>query len=137
MLDGVGVVCAWALHELVEVVGQALLGMLARTIGCGDQSGVGRSVLILLVLFAPLRGGVLVLVLTLSLALVPASTKDHSDRLLTGGVVCSDIKQVTGGTGLQTAVLVDQGLTGCPREECIDDVRIDNIRKGVLPCKGP
>ena len=76
MLDGVGVVGAWALYELVEVVRLALLGLLAYAISCGDQRGVGRSPSILLVLFAPLRGGALVLVLMLGLALVPASTKD-------------------------------------------------------------
>ena len=50
MLDGVGVVGAWTLHELVEVVELALLGLLAHTIGCGDQGWVGRSALILLAL---------------------------------------------------------------------------------------
>ena len=57
VLDGVGVVSAWALHELVEVVGLALLGLLARTIDHGDQSRVGRLALILLVLLAPMCGG--------------------------------------------------------------------------------
>ena len=108
---------AWALHELVKVVGLTLLGLLARTIGRGDQSGVSRASPILLVLFAPLRGGALVLVLALGLALVSASTKYRSDCLLVGGVVHGDVEQVTGGTGLQTAELVDQGLTGCPKEE--------------------
>ena len=51
VLNGVGVVGARALHELVEVVWEALLGLLARTISHGDQSGVGRSTPILLVLF--------------------------------------------------------------------------------------
>ena len=69
MLDRVGVVGTWTLHELVEVVRLALLGLLARTIGYGDQSRVGRSAPILLVLLAPLCGGALVLVLTLGLAL--------------------------------------------------------------------
>ena len=73
------------------------------------------------------------MVLALGLALVPASTKDCSDHLLTGGVVRGDIEQVTGGTGLQTAKLVDQELTGCPREECTDDVCINDVRKGVAP----
>ena len=36
-----------------------------------------------------------------------------------------------GGMGLHTAKLVEQGLVGCPREERADDVRIDDIRKGV------
>jgi len=91
---------AWALHELVEVVWEALLGLLARTIGRGNHCGVGRSAPILLVLLAPLHGGALFLVLTLGLALVLASTKDRSDRLLAGGVVRGDIEQVMGGTGL-------------------------------------
>ena len=38
VLDGVGMVGAWTLHELVEVVGLALLGLLSRAIGHGDQS---------------------------------------------------------------------------------------------------
>ena len=119
---------AWALHELVEVVRLALLGLLARTIGHRDQSRVGRSAPILLVLFASLHGGALVLVLVLGLTLVLASTKDHSDRLLAGGMVYGDIEQVASGTGLQTTELVDQGLTGCPGEECTDDVCVDDIR---------
>jgi len=137
VLDGVGVVGARALHELVEVVRQALLGLLARTIDHGDQRGVGRSATILLVLFAPLRGGALILILALGLALVLALVKDRSDRLLAGGVVRGDVKQVAGGMGLQVAKLVDQGLAGCPGEECADDVCVDDIRKGVAPLREP
>ena len=87
VLDGVGMVGARALHELIEVVWEALLGLLARVISRGDQSGVGRPAPILLVLLAPLRGGTFVLVLVLGLALVSASTEDCSDRLLAGGMV--------------------------------------------------
>ena len=134
---GVSVVGAWALHELVKVVRLALLGLLARAISHGDQCGVGRSAPIILVLFAPLCGGALVLVLTLGLAFGPASTKDRSDRLLTGGVVCGDVEQVAGGTRLQTTELVDQGLTGCPREERANDVHINDIRKGVASFREP
>ena len=122
---------AWALHELVEVAGLTLLGLLARTIGHGDQSEVGRSAPILLVLFAPLHGGALIFVLTLGLALVLASAKDCSDCLLARDVVHGDVEQVAGGTRLQTTELVDQGLTSCPGEESADDVRINDIRKGV------
>ena len=100
VLDGVGMVGTWALYELVEVVRLTLLGLLAHMIGRGDQTRVGRSAPILLVLFAPLCGGALILVLTLGLALFLASTKDHSDRLLTGGMVRGDVEQVMGGTGL-------------------------------------
>ena len=131
VLDGVGVVGAWALHELVEVVGQALLGLLARTISCDDQSWVGRSVPILLVLLAPLCGGAFALVLVLGLAPIPTAAKDRFDHLLVGGVVRGDVEQVMGGTGLQTAELMDQGLTGCAKEERTDDICVDDIRKGV------
>ena len=93
---------AWAIHELVEVVRQALLGLLARAISYGDQRGVDRSAPILLVLLAPLRGGALILVLVLGLALVQAF------------VVCGDVEQVVGGLGLQAAKLVDQGLASRP-----------------------
>ena len=36
VFDGVGMVGAWAIHELVEVVRQALLGLLVRAISYGD-----------------------------------------------------------------------------------------------------
>ena len=38
MFDGIGMVGAWTLHELVEVVGLALLGLFAHAINSGDQS---------------------------------------------------------------------------------------------------
>ena len=100
VFDRTGVVGAWTLHELVDVVGLALLGLLARAVGSGDQSWVGRSAPILLILIALLCGGALALVLTLGLALVLVFAKDHSDRLLAGGVVRGDVEQVAGGTGL-------------------------------------
>ena len=137
MFDGVGVVGAWAIHELIEVVRQALLGLLARAISCSDQRGVGQSVPILFVLLAPLHGGALVLVLVLGLAFVLASIEDLSNRLLIGGVVHGDVEQVMGGMGLQAAKLVDQGLVGCPREECTDDVHVNDIRKGVASLGEP
>ena len=62
------------------------------------------------------------MVRALGLAFVPASVEDRSDRLLARGMVSGDVEQVAGGTGLQATKLVDQGLAGCPREECIDDL---------------
>ena len=91
---------ARALHELVEVVRQALLRLLARAIRHGDQRGVGRSAPIILVLFAPLRGGALVLILAFGLAFVSASIEDRSDCLLVGDMVSGDVEQVTCGTRL-------------------------------------
>ena len=61
----------------------------------------------------------------------PTATEDRPDRLLPRGVVHGDVEQVTGGTRLQTTELVDQGLTGCLEEERADDVRANDIRKGV------
>ena len=40
VFDGVGMVGAWAVHELVEVVRQPLLGLPAHTISHGDHCGV-------------------------------------------------------------------------------------------------
>ena len=77
------------------------------------------------------------MVLVLVLALVPSSVEDHSDCLLAGGMVHGDIEQVVGGMGLQVAKLVDQGLTGHPKEECANDVRVDDIRKRVAPLCEP
>ena len=92
VLDGVGMVGAWTLHELVEVVGLALLGLLDRTIGCSDQSWVGWSTPIILVLLALLCGGALALVFGLGLAPVRTTTEDHPDYLLARGVVCGDVE---------------------------------------------
>ena len=77
------------------------------------------------------------MVLVLGLALVLASVEDRSDRVLAGGMVRGDIEQVTGGTGLQAVKLVDQGLAGCPREECADDIRVDDIRERVASLGEP
>ena len=76
-------------------------------------------------------GGALALVLVLGLAPIPTAAEDCLDHLLTRGVVHGDVEHVTGDMGLHTAELVDQGLAGCPREEHADDVRVDDIRKGV------
>jgi len=100
VFDGVGVVGAWAIHEFVEVVRQALLGLLARAVSCGDQRGVVRLAPVLFVLLAPLGGGALILVHALGLAFVPASVEDHSDCLLARGVVSGDVEHVMGGMGL-------------------------------------
>ena len=88
---------------------------------------------ILLVLLTPLCGGALILVLVLGLAFVLASIEDRSDLLLAGGMVHGDVEQVVRGSGLQTTKLVDQGLVGCPREECADDVRVNDVRMRVAP----
>ena len=77
------------------------------------------------------------MVRALGLAFVPISIEDRSDCLLAGGVVSGDIEQVAGDMGLQAAKLVDQRLAGCPKKERVDDVRIDDIRKGVAPLQEP
>ena len=64
-------------------------------------------------------------------AFVLVSVEDHSDRFLVGGMVSGDIEQVTGGMGLQASKIVDQGLIGHPREECADDIHVNDIREGV------
>ena len=137
VFDGVGVVGARAVHELVEVIRQSLLGLLARAISRGNHRGVVRSVPILFVFLATLCGGALVLVYALGLAFVLASAKDRSDHLLARGVVSGDVEQVAGGTVFQAAKLVDQGLTVRPREEHADDVCIDDIREGVASLEEP
>ena len=73
------------------------------------------------------------MVLVLGLALILAFIEDRSNRLLIEGMVRGDIEQVVGGLGLHIAELVDQGLAGCPREEHDDDVRVNDIEKGVAP----
>ena len=96
---GVVVIGAWALHELVEVAGGALLGRRARMISHGDQRGVGWSAAIFFVLFPLLRGGALVLILALGLAFASASV----GALLAGCV------------GQRSVVL---GHPGCDSDRC-------------------
>ena len=66
---------AWALHELMKVTRSVLLGLRARVIGRGDRREVGRLVVILSVLFSPLRGGALVLILALGVTFAMASVR--------------------------------------------------------------
>ena len=75
MFDGLGVVGAWVLHELIEVIRKVLLGLLVRVISRGDQRRVSRSATIFFVLFAPLRGGALLLILVLGLAFALATVE--------------------------------------------------------------
>ena len=84
MVDGIVVVGARALHELVEVSRLVLLGLPAQVIGRGDQSGVGRSAAILSVLFSPLCGGALILILAFGLTFVVAPVEAWWERRLLG-----------------------------------------------------
>ena len=72
MVDGIVVVGARALHEIVEEAQRVLLGLCARVIGHGDRREISRLVAILSVLFSPLRGGPLILILALGLTFVVA-----------------------------------------------------------------
>ena len=84
MVDGIVVVGARAFHELVEVSRSVLLGLRAWVIGRGDRRGVSRSAAILSVLFSPLRGGALVLILALGLTFVVAPVEARQKRRLLG-----------------------------------------------------
>ena len=81
MIDGIVMVGARALHELVKVARRVLLGLCARVIGHGNRrgfSGQQRSFLF----FSPLRGGALVLILALGLTFVAASVEARWERRL-------------------------------------------------------
>ena len=84
MFDGIFVVGARALHDLMKVARRVLLGLCARVIGRDDRRGVGQSAAILSVLFSPLCGGALLLILTLGLALASASIGAWRGRRLLG-----------------------------------------------------
>jgi len=75
MVDGIVVVGARALHELVKVAWRVLLGLSARVIRHDDQRRVGRSTMILSALFSLLHGGALVLILVLDLTFAVASVE--------------------------------------------------------------
>jgi len=73
---------ARALHEIVEVARRVLLGLRVRVIGRDDRCEVGRSATILSVLFFPLRGRALVLILALGLTFAVASVEAWWERRL-------------------------------------------------------
>ena len=73
VFDGVAMVGARALHELMEVAWRVLLGLLAHVISRGDQRGASRSAAIFFVRFPLLHGGALILILALGLAFASAS----------------------------------------------------------------
>ena len=84
MVDGIVVVGARALHELMKVARRVLLGLSARVIYHGGQRGVGRSAVILSVLLSPLCGGALILILALGLTFVVALVEARQKRRLLG-----------------------------------------------------
>ena len=86
IVDGIVVVGARALHEIVEVARRVLLGPRARMIGRGNRRKVSRLAAILSVLFFPLRGGALVLILALGLTFVAASVEARWERRLLEGL---------------------------------------------------
>ena len=84
MFDGIVVVGARALRELVKVARRVLLGLSARVICHGDQRGVGRLAVILFVLFSPLRGGALILILAFGLSFAMGPVEARQKRRLLG-----------------------------------------------------
>ena len=82
VFDGVAMVGARALHEIVEVARRVLLGLGARMIGHGDRCKVSRLAVILSVLFSSLRGGALILILALGLTFAAASVEARWERRL-------------------------------------------------------
>ena len=103
---GVGMVGAWALHELVEVAWRVLLGLLARVFSRGDQREVGRSPTIFSVLFPHLCGGVLVLILALGLAFASASVGAWWERCSLEALYKGSWSQAIRARTLVTAVCV-------------------------------
>jgi hypothetical protein len=124
MLDGVVVVGARLLQELLEVVVVALPP--ARSVGRCDHVGVRVTPVPPLPLILH-RGRALVLPHTLGLSHGPTISEDCPDRLLAGGVVHGNVQELTGGARLSTAELMDEGLAGGPGEEHADDVCINHV----------
>jgi hypothetical protein len=46
-------------------------------------------------------------------------------------LVCGDVQELTGGARLSAAELVNKGLVGGPREECANDVCVDDVRERI------
>ena len=82
VFNGVVMIGARALHELMEMDQRVLLGMRACVISRGDQCGVGRSAAIFSLLFPLLCGGTLILILALGLAFALASVGVRREQRL-------------------------------------------------------
>ena len=99
MVDRIVVLGARALHELMKVAQRVLPGLCARVIGRGDRHEVSRLAAILSVLFSPLRGGALVLILASGLTFVAdpveARQKRHLLGVLDKGPWCQTIRART------------------------------------------
>jgi hypothetical protein len=59
------------------------------------------------------------LVLPLGLAFGPTDGEECPDRLLAGGVVCSDVQELASGARLPTAELVNEGLASGPERNTL------------------
>jgi hypothetical protein len=132
VLCGSLVVGTWLLKHLVE---DAPAGEASRLLAVSSDDKIVRRgfVFALLVLLLPVFplgapvGPLWILILALSLVLV--TTKDGTNRLLTGGVVGDDVHQLIGGGGGVTAQLPDQLLASGSREESHDDVGVGDVGK--------
>ena len=106
MFDGEGMVWAWPLEQLVEVIGGALR---QRSIGFSFGSGHKRAPEPFLVLLIQTVGGAFVSVLIL-LRLASGAIKNCSNRFLAGSMVGRDVEEFLGSLW----ALMDQGLAGGP-----------------------
>jgi hypothetical protein len=110
------------------VVGLAL--SLAHVVSRRDRVGVGATPILLLPFFLALRRGPPPSP-SLSIAFGPTVGEDHPDRLVAGGVVRGDVQELASGARLPAAKLVNDGLAGGPKEDCTDDICINDVREGI------
>jgi hypothetical protein len=88
VLEGVAMVGAWLLQELLEMVVTAL--SLVHSVGRYDRIGVGATSVPPLLLLLRCRGS-LILLCPLGLSHGPAIGEDCLDHLLVGGIVRGDV----------------------------------------------
>jgi hypothetical protein len=67
----------------------------------------------------------------------PTISEDHPDRLLARGVVRGNVQELTSGARLAATELVKEKLAGAPREKCVDDFCVDDVRERIALLEEP
>ena len=105
---------AWPFEQLLEEVRGTLDGLLASlTVDSGHERAL--TPLFVLLLVGTVGGAFAGILILLRLAF--EAVENCFDSLLVRGVASGDVKEFLGGSRALTSLLVDQGLTGGPRQE--------------------
>lgn len=127
MLDGVAMVATWRLHHLLKVDRVGPIGLLLIDhVSRHDE----LATVVLLVLLAPPSLGVISsLIRGISRGLALTSAKVGLDSCLVGSMAGCKIEQLLHHPWLVVPELMDKSLVGGSRDECSDNICVDDVRE--------